>query len=63
MTGFWENVLRYPRFFFSTVLGLIGIILSPIVYLYKESNNKIITIIFVIIFCLGIIFTLNFMIN
>ena len=63
MTVFWENVLRYPRFFISTMIGLISIILSPFVYLYKESPNKIITI-FIVTLSLGfLIFTLTNMLE
>jgi hypothetical protein len=35
MTSFWENVFRYPRFFISTVIGLLTIIVNPIIYIYK----------------------------
>ena len=63
MTVFWENVLRYPRFFISTMVGLISIILSPLIYLYKESPNKIITILLILISLSLLIFTLTSMVE
>nr|YP_010443935.1 Ycf33 [Chattonella marina]UTE94822.1 Ycf33 [Chattonella marina] len=63
MAIFWENVLRYPRFFVSTMIGLVSIILAPIIYLYKESPNKVITIFFVLLLVGLLIFTLKTMIE
>ena len=63
MAVFWENVLRYPRFFISTMVGLISIILSPLIYLYKESPNKIITILLILLSLSLLIFTLKSMVE
>nr|YP_001936383.1 conserved hypothetical plastid protein Ycf33 [Heterosigma akashiwo]ABV65989.1 conserved hypothetical plastid protein Ycf33 [Heterosigma akashiwo]ABV70130.1 conserved hypothetical plastid protein Ycf33 [Heterosigma akashiwo] len=63
MTSFWENVFRYPRFFISTVIGLLTIIVNPIIYIYKESNNKIITFLFAGCLVTGISFILKLMID
>lgn len=30
MVNFWENVLRYPKFFISSVIGLMVVIISAI---------------------------------
>lgn len=37
---FWDNLLRYPRFFISSMLGLILILLTPIIEQLKKFNNK-----------------------
>ncbi|EJK54214.1 hypothetical protein THAOC_26184 [Thalassiosira oceanica] len=29
MNNFWTNIVRYPRFFISSLIGLILIILTP----------------------------------
>jgi hypothetical protein len=46
--NFWENVLRYPRFFISIIIGLFSIIISPIIYFLNKSNNLLIKILFLI---------------
>jgi hypothetical protein len=35
MNDFWNNISRYPRFFISSVTGLILVILSPFKNLLK----------------------------
>lgn len=37
---FWNNILRYPRFFLSSMIGLILVLISPIIKLSKELKNK-----------------------
>lgn len=48
MTNFWSNVFRYPRFFISIIIGLFSIILSPIIYFLKKSDNLIIKLLFIL---------------
>ena len=38
MANFWENIARYPKFFFSSLAGLVIIITSPIRKLSKNSS-------------------------
>ena len=38
--NFWDNLLRYPRFFLSSMIGLILVLITPIIKLYKEIPNK-----------------------
>ena len=38
MLFFWENVIRYPRFFITSVAGLLIILLAPFQKLAKNSN-------------------------
>nr|QWK43334.1 hypothetical protein [Ecklonia arborea] len=45
---FWDNLLRYPRFFISSMLGLILILLAPIIEQLKKFNDKKIVYFFLI---------------
>ena len=36
MNEFWNNISRYPRFFISSFVGLILVILAPLKF--KQSN-------------------------
>jgi len=51
MNNFWNNIARYPRFFISSVIGLLLIILTPFKNLFKKKNSRIFIIIF---FCISI---------
>ena len=35
MNDFWVNILRYPRFFVSSLAGLITVIITPLRNLFK----------------------------
>jgi hypothetical protein len=35
MNDFWNNISRYPRFFISSLIGLLLIILAPFRNLFK----------------------------
>lgn len=37
---FWENLLRYPRFFISSIIGLILILVNPLVIYLKNFNSR-----------------------
>ena len=41
-SNFWTNISRYPRFFISSLAGLILIILTPFRNLLKIKNFRII---------------------
>lgn len=43
---FWDNLLRYPRFFISSMIGLILVVLNPIINQLKKFNDKKIIYIF-----------------
>jgi len=62
MVNFWENVLRYPKFFISSVIGLMVIIISPVRKLFANPNTKWFSIIIVLIlfFCISLTITLMF---
>ena len=44
MTDFWNNISRYPRFFISSLIGLILIILAPFKNLFKVPKFRIILV-------------------
>nr|YP_011005958.1 hypothetical protein V2483_pgp014 [Desmarestia aculeata]QWK43760.1 hypothetical protein [Desmarestia aculeata]WAM62962.1 hypothetical protein [Desmarestia aculeata] len=46
---FWDNLLRYPKFFISSMIGLILILLNPIINQMKKFNNKIVFLILIIV--------------
>ena len=50
MNDFWNNVVRYPRFFISSVAGLILIIITPFKNLFKIKKLRGLVIIGVILF-------------
>ena len=45
MNDFWNNISRYPRFFISSVAGLILVILAPFKNLFKIKSLRIFVII------------------
>ena len=63
MTTFWENIFRYPRFFVSTMIGLISLIISPFIYFFKQSDNIILKLFFFIIVIVLSIFLLSLIIE
>jgi hypothetical protein len=46
MNDFWNNVSRYPRFFISSLVGLILIILTPFRNLFKIRRFRLALLIF-----------------
>ena len=54
MNDFWNNISRYPRFFLSSLAGLILVILSPFKNLLKIKKFRfilpILFLLFIIIF-------------
>ena len=38
--NFWTNILRYPRFFVSSIIGLLLVLISPFLKLLKNKNKK-----------------------
>ena len=50
MSEFWNNVSRYPRFFISSLAGLILVILAPLKNLFKIKKFRILVPVFVILF-------------
>jgi hypothetical protein len=50
MDDFWNNILRYSRFFISSLTGLIFVILSPFKFFLKPSKYRIFFYIFILVF-------------
>lgn len=57
---FWENILRLPRFFITSFLGLILIILNPLI---EEIKNNKVLVIFIVFAIIGIIILLSSMLG
>ena len=60
MNDFWNNIFRYPRFFISSLVGSILIILIPFQNLFKIKKFRPILVIF---FLLLIIILYNTIVN
>jgi hypothetical protein len=56
MNNFWNNVLRYPRFFISSVAGLIIVILTPFKNLFKIRKLRVFLAIVFLLF-IGILYS------
>jgi hypothetical protein len=63
MNEFWKNIVRYPRFFISSMIGLIIVILTPFKNLFKVQKLRIILIISFILFFGLLYFILSNMIE
>ena len=63
MNNFWNNILRYPRFFISSVTGLILVILTPFKNLFKIPKLRIFLIVFLITFFVGLFLILRSMVG
>ena len=50
MNDFWTNILRYPRFFISSLIGLILVIITPFRNLFKNPKLRIFLIVFILLF-------------
>jgi MFS-type transporter involved in bile tolerance (Atg22 family) len=63
MPDFWENVIRFPRFFISATLGLIFTIIGPFLNLLRRPQTTIVFIIVLISIIIFISLTLKAMLN
>ena len=57
MSDFWNNISRYPRFFISSLAGLILVIISPFKNLFKIKKLRIFVILGFILF-IGILYAI-----
>ena len=57
MNDFWNNISRYPRFFVSSLAGLILVILAPFKNLFKIKKLRMFVILSFILF-IGIIYAI-----
>ena len=58
MNDFWNNISRYPRFFISSLAGLILVILAPFRNLFKIKKFQFLVPIILILFILVLYFIL-----
>nr|YP_010537039.1 hypothetical protein OOC18_pgp017 [Ditylum brightwellii]UYC30826.1 hypothetical protein [Ditylum brightwellii] len=63
MNSFWTNILRYPRFFISSLAGLILVILTPFKNLFKTSKLRIFLILILFLFLITLFFVLKNMVG
>ena len=61
MNDFWNNILRYPRFFISSFTGLILVILSPFKNLLKTKTSRLILFLFIFLILLSLGFIIKTM--
>jgi hypothetical protein len=61
MNDFWTNISRYPRFFISSLVGLILVILAPFRNLFKIKKLRIFVPIAFLLFVLTIYFIIKTM--
>ena len=63
MNDFWNNISRYPRFFISSLAGLILIIFMPFKNLLKIKKFRILVILLIISFFIVLSLILKNMVN
>jgi len=63
MNDFWNNISRYPRFFVSSLIGLILVILAPFKNLFKIPKLRILLIISFLVFILILYFIIRNMVG
>ena len=56
MNNFWENILRYPRFFVSSVAGLLLVILTPFRNLFKIPKLRFFLLLLILLIFFAIYF-------
>lgn len=59
----WNNLLRYPKFFISSMIGLILIIITPFIKIFKEFKNKTFIISFILLLLISLFWILFQMIT
>ena len=57
MNDFWNNISRYPRFFISSLAGLILVILAPFKNLFKIKKLRLFVILGFLLF-IGILYVI-----
>jgi hypothetical protein len=61
--NFWNNIIRYPRFFISSMIGLFLVIITSLLKIFKDiPDKKVLFILFLLVFAI-IILILSLMLN
>ena len=63
MNNFWTNIIRYPRFFISSMIGLILVILTPFRNLFKTPKLRLFLILFTLVFIISLYFIIRNMVG
>ena len=63
MDDFWANAVRFPRFLFSSVLGLIFVIIDPIRNLFKIPKLRIVVVLFILLITIFLYLTIKGMVG
>jgi hypothetical protein len=63
MNNFWTNIIRYPRFFISSMIGLILVIITPFRNLFKTPKLRLFLISFSLVFISGLYFIIRNMVG
>ena len=63
MNDFWTNILRYPRFFISSLIGLLLVILTPFRNLFKNPQSRVFLLVFLVLFLMTLYFILKSMVG
>ena len=54
MVDFWNNILRYPRFFVSSLVGSLAVILTPFKNLFKIPEHRSLLVLGIFVLIAGI---------
>jgi len=57
MNEFWNNISRYPRFFISSLAGLLLIFLTPFRNLFKIQKFRLLLLLFFLVL-IGLFYTI-----
>nr|BDA97371.1 hypothetical protein [Cryptomonas curvata] len=63
MSDFWDNILRFPRFFISSTLGLVLTIIGPFFNLLRSPQTSLILLSIVLLTVIFLFLTLKAMLN
>ena len=63
MPSFWENILRFPRFFISSTLGLVLTIIGPFFNLLKQPQTAFLLCVLIVLISSFLVLTLKAMLN
>lgn len=63
MNDFWNNISRYPRFFISSLVGLILVILAPLKNLFKIKKLRVFVILGFLLFIISLYIILRSMVG
>jgi hypothetical protein len=63
MNNFWTNIVRYPRFFIGSMIGLVLVIITPFRNLFKTPKLRLFLILFSLVFILSLYFIIRTMVG